>query len=88
MHLVEAILPPSTTRTGDCWDNAVAESFFRTPKTELISDSIPRSFDAARAAIGEPIEMFYDARRRHSSIGYVSPIPYELKSQIGSVSAW
>ena len=77
----------SMSRKGDCWDNAVAESFFSTLKTELIGDSIPRSFDAASAAIGEYIEVFYNARRRHSSIGYVSPIEYELKSQIESVAA-
>jgi transposase InsO family protein len=77
----------SMSRKGDCWDNAVAESFFSTLKTELIGDSIPRSFDAATVAIGEYIEHFYNARRRHSSIGYASPIEYELKSQIVSAAA-
>lgn len=72
----------SMSRKGDCWDNAVAESFFSTLKTEPIGDSIPRSIDGASAAIGEYIEDFYNARRRHSSIGYASPIEYELKSQI------
>ena len=77
----------SMSRKADCWDNAVAESFFSTLKTELIGGSIPSSVDAARAAIGEYIEVFYNARRRHSSIGYASPIEYELKSQILSVAA-
>ena len=77
----------SMSRKGDCWDNAVAESFFTTLKTELIGDSIPRSLDAASAAIREYIEDFYNARRRHSSIGYASPIEFELKSQIVSAAA-
>ena len=78
----------SMSRKADCWDNAVAESVFSTLKTELIGGSIPSSVDAARAAIGEYIEVFCNARRRHSSIGYASPIEYELKSQILSVAAW
>ncbi len=77
----------SMSRKGDCWDNEVAESFFSTLRTELIGDSIPSSADAASAAIGEYIGVFYNARRRRSSIGYASAIEYELKSQILSAAA-
>lgn len=78
---------PSMSRRGDCWDNAVAESFSGTLKTELIGDSIPRFIDAASAAIGEHIENFPNARRRHSSIGYARPIEYESKGQIALAAA-
>jgi transposase InsO family protein len=67
----------SMSRKGDCWDNAVAESFFSTLKAELVyrTDYVSRS--QARASIFEYIEVFYNARRRHSFLGYVSPVEYE-----------
>jgi putative transposase len=69
----------SMSRKGDCWDNAVAESFFATIKGEMIDHEDYRTRDAAIAAIGDYIDRFYNVCRRHSSIGYVSPIEFELK---------
>jgi transposase InsO family protein len=67
----------SMSRKGDCWDNAVAESFFATIKRELIDGSHWQTREEARAAIFEYIEVWYNRERRHSSLGYVSPTEYE-----------
>jgi putative transposase len=67
----------SMSRKGDCWDNAVVESFFGTLKCELI---LRRSWSTRRAvveAIGEYIELFYNSHRRHSSLGFKSPNQFE-----------
>ena len=69
----------SMSRKGDCWDNAVAESFFATIKGEMIDHEDYQTRAAAIAAIGDYIDGFYNPCRRHSSIGYVSPIEFELK---------
>jgi transposase InsO family protein len=69
----------SMSRKGDCWDNAVAESFFATLKTELVYRMVFLTRDAARAAIAEYIEVFYNRQRRHSHLGYMSPAKYEDK---------
>lgn len=69
----------SMSRKGDCWDNAVAESFFATLESELIADAQWATRRAARAAIGEFIEVWYNRQRRHSSLGYQSPVEYEAK---------
>jgi transposase InsO family protein len=67
----------SNSRRGQCWDNAVAESFFATIKTELIHRQAWPTRTAARQAIFEYIEGWYNTRRRHSSLGYLSPAAYE-----------
>ena len=67
----------SMSRKGDCWDNAVAESFFGTLKTELIYQENYTTHNQARASVFEYIEVFYNRKRRHSSIGYVSPETFE-----------
>ena len=77
----------SMSRKGDCWDNAVAESFFATLKTELIDGIEFISHDVAHTAIADYIENFYNLQRRHSHNGYVSPIEYELKAQAARVAA-
>ena len=69
----------SMSRKGDCWDNAVAESFFATIKGEMIDHEDYQTRAAAIAAIGDYIDRFYNPCRRHSAIGYVSPIESELK---------
>lgn len=69
----------SMSRKGDCWDNAVAESFFATIKGEMIDHEDYQTRAAAIAAIGDYVDGFYNPCRRHSSIGYVSPIEFELK---------
>lgn len=68
----------SMSRKGDCWDNAVAESFFATVKGELIDHENYATRSSAIASIGDYIDNFYNPIRRHSSIGYVSPIEFEL----------
>ncbi len=70
---------PSTGSAGDCFDNAMAESFFATLETELLWRQSFKSQIEARMAIFEFIEGFYNPRRRHSSIGGVSPIQYERR---------
>lgn len=67
----------SMSRTGNCYDNAVAESFFATIKRELIDRTRYATQDAAAGAIFEWIEVFYNRIRRHSTLGYVSPAAFE-----------
>jgi len=67
----------SMSRKGDPYDNAVAESFFRTLKVELVYRRRFRTRLEAKAAIVEYIELFYNQRRRHSSLDYLSPAEYE-----------
>jgi transposase InsO family protein len=67
----------SMSRTGNCYDNAVMESFWSTLKTELVYHVKFATRDAARKAIFEFVEVFYNRERRHSSIGYVSPESFE-----------
>jgi putative transposase len=67
----------SMSRRADCWDNAPMESFFASLKKELVHDADFASRAEARAAIVEYIEVFYNTKRRHSSLGYVSPAEYE-----------
>lgn len=70
---------PSMSRKGNCWDNAVMESFFSRLKVELIYAEDYQSINEARAGIFEYIEVFYNRKRRHSALGYVSPVEYENK---------
>ncbi len=67
----------SMSRTGDCWDNAVAEAFFATLKTELIYPVIFPTRAEARSAIAEYIEIFHNRQRRHSYLGHFTPVEYE-----------
>ena len=67
----------SMSRKGDCYDNACAETFFKTLKTELTNRMFFRTRQEARAAIFEYVEAFYNSRRLRSAIGYVSPCEYE-----------
>ena len=68
----------SMSRKGDCWDNAVAESFFATLKRELEGIEAMESRTAATISIGEYIDGFYNLERRHSAINYNSPVEFEL----------
>lgn len=67
----------SMSRKGDCWDNSVAESFFGTLKIERVFDSGYRTRGDARTDIIDYIEMFYNSNRRHSYLGYLSPMDFE-----------
>jgi transposase InsO family protein len=77
----------SMSRTGDCYDNAVAESFFATLKTEHVDHETYVDRDAGHASIAHYIEAFYNPARRHSHLGYVSPIEFELKSHVAALAA-
>lgn len=70
----------SVGRRGQCWDNAVAEAFFSTIKTELLHRQPWPTHEATRQAIFEYIEGWYNTRRRHSSLGYLSPAAFEATS--------
>lgn len=70
-------LQPSMSRTGNCYDNAVVESFFGTLKTELVYHESYATRAAAHLSLFEYIEVFYNRQRRHSTLGYVSPAQYE-----------
>ena len=63
----------SMSRPGDCWDNAVVESFFGTLKQELIHRARQLAFAETRAAIHEYVEVFYNRQRLHSSLNYQTP---------------
>ena len=65
------------SRRGNCWDNAVAESFFATLEVELIARHRWATHAEARAAIFRYIATWYNTRRRHSTLGYRSPAAYE-----------
>jgi len=67
----------SMSRAGNCYDNAVLESFWGTLKTELVYHEQYKTREQARQSIFEYIEVFYNRRRRHSSLGYVSPEAFE-----------
>jgi transposase InsO family protein len=78
--LVAAGMTCSMSRSGDCWDNAMVESFFSTLKTELVGGEVFASREIARSVVFEWIETFYNRRRRHSALGYMAPEEYELKA--------
>jgi len=71
----------SMSRRGNCWDNAVAESFFATLKVELVHDAAWDTRAAARREVFEYLEPFYNGRRRHSALGYLSPRAFEQQRQ-------
>lgn len=70
----------SMSRKGECLDNAVAESFFGTLKTELVTHEDYRTKEEARKSLFEYIELFYNRRRRHSFLGYISPAEFEARA--------
>ena len=72
-------LVTSLSRKGNCWDNAVAESFFATLKTELTPAARWATRSHARAAVFEYLETFYNRCRRHSALGYLSPVAFEQR---------
>lgn len=67
----------SMSRRGNCYDNAITESFFHTLKTELVKLNRYKSRIEARISLFEYIEIFYNRKRLHSSLGYLSPVEYE-----------
>jgi putative transposase len=84
--LAEHGILSSMSRVGNCWDNAVAESFFATLKIELAYQTQWRTRQEARSALFEYLELFYNRQRRHSTLGYLSPNEFEQRHHV-SVAA-
>ena len=70
----------SMSRSGNCWDNAAMESFFSSLKIERVNGKLYRKRDEARADVFDYIERFYNPKRRHSTIGYISPMEFEMQA--------
>ena len=68
----------SMSRAGEVWDNSAMESFFSSMKTERVARKVYRSREEVRADVFDYIERFYNPVRRHSTLGYVSPIEFEM----------
>jgi transposase InsO family protein len=77
----------SMSRSGDCWDNAVAESFFASLRAEWVDHQQYATRAEATRSLGDYIDGFYNPARRHSHIGYLSPIEFELRSQTVGIAA-
>lgn len=77
--LAEHGIVSSMSRRGDCWDNAVVESFFGALKVERLHDRQFFTPEHVEAEVGDYIERFYNRQRRHSTLGYVSPVVFELR---------
>ena len=73
-------IKPSMSRKGDCWDNAVAESFFGTLKQELLFRRQLEPRRTAQTAIFEFLEAYYNRKRRHSTLGFLSPVDFEERT--------
>ena len=78
--LARSGVTPSMSRKGDCWDNAPMESFFHTLKTERVHHRVYATRDQARRDLFGYIEGFYNPRRLHSSLGYISPAEAERRA--------
>jgi len=83
-RLEQAQMVVSMSRKGNCWDNAAMESFFGSLKEECVGSTIYPSHEQARLSLFEYLEVYYNRQRRHSSLGYVSPLMYE---QLGKQEA-
>ncbi|PCJ26785.1 MAG: hypothetical protein COA97_05165 [Flavobacteriales bacterium] len=73
------LITQSMSRKGNCWDNAVAESFFKTLKSELIYHQEYKTIEQAKLAVFEYIEIWYNRKRLHSSLGYKTPVEVETE---------
>ena len=69
----------SMSRKGNCWDNAVAESFFGTLKSETVFGERFKTRAQAKGNLIDYIEMFYNSHRRHSCLGYLTPMEFEIE---------
>lgn len=72
----------SMSWSGNVWDNAVVESFFSSLKTERTARKVYRTRDDARADVFDYIERFHNPRRRHSTLGYLSPVEFEERAML------
>jgi len=76
-RLEQAGVVVSMSRKGNCWDNAVMESFFGSLKEECVGNTIYSSHEQAKLSLFEYLEVYYNRQRRHSTLGYLSPFIYE-----------
>lgn len=76
----------SMSRKGNCWDNAVVESFFATLKKELFYTQSWADIEQLQSALFEYLEVYYNRKRRHSSLGYVSPEEYETTKSMAQAA--
>jgi putative transposase len=74
----------SMSRAGNVWDNSAMESFFSSLKIERTNRKVYRTRDEARADVFDYIERFYNPRRRHSKLGYLSPMEFEARAMLAS----
>ena len=72
----------SMSRSGNVWDNAAMESFFSSLKTERTARKVYRTRDDAMADVFDYIERFYNPRRRHSTLGHLSPVEFEERAML------
>jgi putative transposase len=84
--LGEASILCSMSRRGNCWDNAPVESFFATLKRERVYHRRYCTHAEARADLFQYIEVWYNRKRRHSSLGYLSPADYEAQGVVQPMS--
>jgi putative transposase len=75
----------SMSRSGNVWDDSAMESFFSSPKTERTARSVYRTRDEAKADVFDYIERFYNPKRRHSTIGYLSLMEFESQAGLAQV---
>jgi putative transposase len=80
-------MQPSMSRKGDCWDNAIAESFWASLKNERLDARSYTSRACVHREISDYIDHFYNQTRRHSSLNYFSPIQFELRAAAGQLAA-
>jgi transposase InsO family protein len=85
-QLVKEGMRCSMSRPGNCWNNAVVESFFATLKTELIHRHRVQTKQKAQSALFADVEGFYNTRRRHSTLDYLSPVEFERQSHLADKS--
>ena len=76
------VIVPSMSRKGNCYDNAVAESFFSTLKNELVHDRRFATREEAQTQVFEFIEIFYNRQRLHQTLGYVTPVQFEMQRRV------
>jgi putative transposase len=80
--LADQGLSCSMSHSGNVWDNAAMESFFSSLKTERTARTTYRTRDQAKASVFDHIECFYNPRRWHSTLGYLSPMEFERKAEL------
>jgi putative transposase len=80
--LADQGLSCSMSRSGNCWDNAAMESFFSSLKTERTAAKTYRTRAQAKADVFDYIERFYNPKRRHSTLGYLSPMEFEMQAEL------